>query len=78
MATCSELQTMLAEAEAAYHSMQMGSRVVTLSQGQKSITYNQASVSGLLRYIADLRRQVAACTGVPDPTARRVVRFVPS
>lgn len=78
MATCTELQAQLAEAEVAYHSIQMGRRTVSITQGQKSITYNQASVSGLLRYIADLRRQVAACTGVADPTARRVVRFVPS
>lgn len=77
MATCEQLQQRLADAEDKYHAIQLGGAETLISTGSKEIRYSAANVGDLVRYIATLRSQVAACTGVPDTSARRAIHIQP-
>ena len=77
MATCAQKQAYLVEAEAAYHSYQMGGRAELISTGTKTIRYGAANIGDLLRYIQSLRSEIAACTGIPDRGVRTMVHLVP-
>lgn len=77
MATCVELQTYLAAAETALHSVLLGGKVKLLRHGDKSIEYSQGSVAELQKYVATLRDQVAACTGDATRLRRRAFGVIP-
>lgn len=77
MATCDELQARLTDAEAALHKLMTGSLGETVKSGEKLVTFTAANVGNLSRYIADLRAQVAACTGQPVAGQRRVIQVIP-
>jgi hypothetical protein len=72
--TTLQLQTALANAQAAYLQLQTGSKAVTLSytqgDGSKSVTYQQASSGGLVMLIKQLQAQLGI---VHRP--RRPIRF---
>ncbi len=58
------LKTRLAEAEEAYHQLMIGAREVSVNVGNfGSVTYNQASLTSLEIYIANLKSQIAAAEG---------------
>lgn len=70
-----DLKTKLAEAETAYHTVMLGGKTASVTFGpSKSVTYTQANLAELRRYINDLRDQIAACGG--DSKARRTIRMV--
>lgn len=55
------LQARLADAEAAYHKLMLGSAVVVLKdQNGESVTYQSANSTKLAAYIASLKQQIAA------------------
>lgn len=54
MATKEELEQRLAEAEAARHQVAIGKKTVTLSYEGRSVTYTQATLAQLDKYIEDL------------------------
>lgn len=61
-------QTLLDEAEAAYHALITGRAVVKFrDQNGEEVSYNQASRLGLLAYIQDLKRQLGQVTLSPGP-----------
>ncbi len=66
------LKTRLAEAEEAYHQLMIGAREVSVNVGNfGSVTYNQASLTSLETYIANLKSQIAAAEGTT--TGRRKI-----
>lgn len=63
-ATLSVLRARLAEAEQAYHAVQMGGQVVTVvDQNGERIEYSKANPRQLQVYIASLESQIRALTG---------------
>ena len=77
MATCEELQTRLADAEAQYHALFTGQRNEQIVSGEKQLRYTAANPTELLKYVQSLRAQVEACTGVRDNGQRAILRIVP-
>ncbi len=65
------LQTWLSEAQTAYHALNTGQQVVSLSQGTTSLSFTAAQVPQLRKYIADLQGAINALTG-----STRVLRGV--
>jgi len=73
MATTSELQTWLAEAEAAMRDLVLGRAAVEVRDSNgESIRFTSANVSRLKAYIADLKAQLAGTSA----DARRPLRPV--
>jgi cell division protein FtsB len=71
MATLTQLQTWLSEAETARHALMTGQRVVTLAHGtNRSVSFQQAEMQKLEAYIATLRAEIAALGG-GDGAGRR-------
>jgi hypothetical protein len=72
MADLATLQQRLTEAETARHQILIGSKaeMVDMSNGQR-VTYTRVNVDKLDAYIADLRAQIAAETGVATGGRRR-------
>lgn len=69
-----DLKTKLAQAETAYHKLLTGAQTASVSFGpSKSVSYTQANIAELRRYINDLKEQIAALSGC-TPVARRTVR----
>ncbi len=66
MADLATLQTRLAEAETAEHSLLTGTRVAVVARDGRRIEYTPGSLPQLQAYIADLRSQIAALTGTPS------------
>lgn len=77
MTTCTEKQTMLAEAESALHKLQIGSKVESIHSGEKTLQYTRAELKDLRQYVQSLRDQVAACTGATT-LRRRVIGIIPT
>jgi hypothetical protein len=77
MATCAQKQAWLAEAETALHTLNLGGQETFISSGPKQIRFAQADAGNLARYVADLRAQVEACTGVCDRSVRRSISLIP-
>ena len=66
MATPDQLTAWLAEAEQAYHELQIGKSVTTISSASgKSLTYTQADKASLAGYIAQLQRQLGLSNNRP-------------
>lgn len=59
MADIATLQTRLEEAEAAYHKLLTGARVVEVQHGDMRTKYTEAESGALATYIAQLREQIA-------------------
>jgi cob(I)alamin adenosyltransferase len=54
------LRQRLSEAEQAMHRLSIGTSVVSISDGERKLTYTAANIGRLQNYIDDLRRQIAA------------------
>ena len=68
------LKSRLAEAEEAYHQLMIGAREVSVNVGNfGSVTYNQASLTSLATYIANLKSQIAAAEGKTS-VRRRIMK----
>lgn len=71
-----DLQAKLAEAETAYHKLLLGGSTASVSFGpSKSVSYTQANIAELRRYINDLNERIGVLTGCPKHR-RRAVRMV--
>ena len=69
-----DLKTKLAEAEVAYHQLLTGGQRASVSFGpSKSVSYTQANIAELRRYINDLKDQIKTLEGC-DPVKRGTVR----
>lgn len=54
------LKERLAEAELALHRLSIGKSVVSISDGERKLTYTAANIGQLRAYVDDLTRQIAA------------------
>lgn len=69
-----QIKLRLAEAELAYHQLQTGKKVATVTFGpSKSVSYTAANMTDLLRYINDLKDKIADCEG---RKGRRMIRWL--
>ena len=75
--TCDEYRTLLAEANSALHSLQLGGKVKMVRIGEKVIEYSAANSGELRAYVAMLQRKVDACDGV-TAVRRGPVHFMPT
>lgn len=69
----STLQARLGEAQDAYHALNTGAQTVSLSMGDKRLTFTPAEVEQLARYIRELQTAIAVAQGVSDPRSRPAV-----
>lgn len=53
------LTTWLSEAQTAYHALNTGTQVISLRQGDTSLTFTVTEVAALRRYISDLQAAIA-------------------
>lgn len=67
--TLETLQARLAQAEEAYHALQIGDKEVSVGYGDKQATFTPARADKLAAYIKDLELKIARLTG--DTTGRR-------
>lgn len=58
MATKTQLETWLAEAEAAKHKIITGSQAVNINYNGRSVQYSQSNMADLNAYIRDLKTQL--------------------
>jgi len=73
MADLTTLQSWLTAAEQAHHELRIGARAVKVNYDGQSVEYSQASADKLLRYIRDLKRQIAELTGTePEVNTTKV------
>jgi hypothetical protein len=63
MVDVATLEARLAEAETALHEVVVGGKVATVSSNGRSVTYTQADVQELRRYIQGLRVALGRGTG---------------
>ena len=76
MATqCETYAAQLLEAQAALHALLTGTKTVSVSYADKTVTYNQINQDGLRAYIQDLQNKVDACNGTR--TGRRIFHIIP-
>ncbi len=67
MASLSELQARLAEAETALHNVLIGKGVAEVRDfNGESVRYNKADTTSLRAYIKELQDQIAALLGSPN------------
>lgn len=59
MTDISTLRTRLAEAEEAYHQLQMGAKEQEMQFNGRKVVYTPASIGQLRAYISDLKAQIA-------------------
>jgi hypothetical protein len=76
MTTCVEWQTMLDEANAALHQLNLGKSVQSFTHGENQQSYNTASRPALEAYARRLQMKVDACNGTSS--AHRIVRTIPT
>jgi len=69
MADLATLKLRLTEAESALHRLSIGKSVVSISDGERKLTYTAATIGQLRAYIDDLKRQIAALES-PIPPRR--------
>lgn len=76
MATLSQLQIWLSDAQTAYHSLVTGKAVVEFrDQSGEVVRYNQTDKETLKNYLSDLIAQIDAANGHFRATAPLRVRF---
>lgn len=73
---CAEYVTQLAEAKTALHQLLTGTKAVSLTYANKTVTYNQISINALRLYIQQLQDNVDNCSGTR--AGRRIIRFIPN
>lgn len=59
------LNSQLAEAELAYHTLMTGGQAQSVSYDGKSVTFTQANAERLQAYITTLKERIAALEGRP-------------
>ncbi len=59
----SVLSARLTEAQDAYHALSLGKQTVSLSIGDKRLTFTPADTRRLASYIAQLQREIAIASG---------------
>lgn len=74
-AECATARTRLAEAEEAYHALQIGGRQVSVRMGENAIEYSPADAGKLAGYVGQLRALVARCDGCGT---RRMIGVIPT
>ncbi|WP_201829594.1 gpW family head-tail joining protein [Microvirga zambiensis] len=67
------LRQRLTEAELALHRLSLGTSVVSITDGERKITYTAGNIGQLRNYIDDLKRQIAA---LENPVVPRRGPFV--
>jgi hypothetical protein len=72
MPALATLQTWLEEAYAARHKLRTGALAVSLSYGQRTMSYTAANAADLDAYISDLEQQIREAQG--STNKRRVFR----
>ena len=65
----SVLSARLAEAQTAYHSLNMGAKVVSTGLGDKKLTFTPADVRRLASYIAELQTALSIASGSSSVTS---------
>lgn len=65
------VQQRLDEALAARHALLTGKKTVSVGFGQRSVSYTEANIKDLERYIAELRREIAG-----TKTVRNRINYV--
>lgn len=76
MADCTDTQTKLTQAEAAYHDLMMGKSVRKwVDQNGESVEYSRGNTGQLLSYIQQLKDQLADCQGI-TAAYRGPIRFL--
>lgn len=75
LTACEQAAVWLAEARAALHALQTGTKVEALTHADKSLRYTVADLDALRSYVLQLQNQVDACNGTR--TRRRVLHFEP-
>lgn len=68
--SASTLATWLSESQAAYHALNSGQQVVSLSYGDKRLSFTPAEADRLARYIREIQTAIAIAQGSTDPRAR--------
>lgn len=71
MATLTQLQTWLSEAEAARHTLAMGETVAEIMRDGRKVTYSRANLSDLNNYIAWLEAEIERKTNDAAGNPRR-------
>lgn len=74
MPTTEQLQTWLEEAYLARHKLSTGKLPVSLSHGDRSLTFTQASKGALDAYIAQLRTEIQQAGGKPRRRTYRIAQ----
>lgn len=76
MATLSDLQSKLAEAETALHSILIGKGVAQVRDfNGEMVAYSKADTSALRAYIKELRDQIAVLLGTPNSSGPMRIFF---
>lgn len=76
MADCTDIQTKLTQAEAAFHALQTGKAVRKwVDQNGEQVEYAYANIGQLASYIQQLKDELADCQGT-TPTYRGPIRFL--
>ena len=65
----SVLSARLAEAQDAYHALNMGAKVVSTGLGDKKLTFTPADVRRLATYISELQTALAIASGTSTTTS---------
>ncbi len=71
MATSTEIQTRIAEAEAALHALATGARVAEVWRDGRRVTYTQANLAELNAYIDRLKSDLSAAQTAEGVTVTR-------
>lgn len=71
MATLSQLQTWLSEAETARHTLAMGERVASVMRAGRKMDFTAANLDDLENYIRTLERDIAAAEAAAAGRPRR-------
>lgn len=74
MPTTEQLQRWLEEACAARHKLATGKLPVSLSHGDRSLTFTQATAAALDSYIAQLRAEIKQAGGQPRRRTYRIAQ----
>lgn len=70
MADLETLVARLQQAEAAEHSLRIGAKTVSVKVDGHEVAYSEASLNGLVTYIARLRSEIARAGGTAAQGAR--------
>lgn len=73
MATLTELNIQLSDAQKAYHNIQTTGQVVKVrDQNGEEVEYSRININNLSKYISELKRQIAELQGVANNSYRPI------